>query len=54
MIVAIVAVFMVECIKSDYGYSVFTYVVTDSMSPDSESIISPFKIACYLSVLYEN
>ena len=54
MIVAIAAVFMVECIKPDDGYSVFTSVVTDSMSPNSESIRSPFKIACYVSVRYEN
>ena len=53
-IVAIAAVFMVECIKADDGYSGFTSVVTDSFSPNSESIRSPFKIACYLSVLYEN
>ena len=53
-IVAIAAVFMAECIKADDGYSVFTSVVTDSISPNSESIRSPFKIACYLFVLYEN
>ena len=53
-IVAIAAVFMVECIKPDDGYSVFTSVVTDGISPNSESIRSPFKIACYLFVLYEN
>ena len=29
-IVAIAAVFMVECIKADDGYSVFTSFVTDS------------------------
>ena len=45
--------FVVECIKADDGYSVFTSV-TDSISPNSESIRSPFKIACYLYVLYEN
>ena len=49
-IVAIAAVFMVECIKADYGYSVFTSVVTDRISHNSESIRSPFKIACYLLV----
>ena len=49
-----IAVFMVECIKADDGYSVFTSVVTDSISPNSESIGSPFKIACHLFVLYEN
>ena len=54
MIVAIAAVFMVERIRADDGYSVFTSVVTDSISPKSESIRSPFKIACYLFVLYEN
>ena len=54
MIVAIAAVFMVECINTDDGYSVFTFVVNDCISPDSESIRSPFKIACYLLVLYEN
>ena len=54
MIVAIAAVFMVECIKPDDGYSIFTSVVTDSMSTNSESTRSPFKIACYLPVLYEN
>ena len=48
MIVAIAAVFMVECIKADDGYSVFTSVITDRISPNSESI------ACYLFVLYEN
>ena len=53
MIVAIAAVFMVECIKADNGYSVFTSVVTDSISPNSKSIRSPFKIACYFFVLYE-
>ena len=51
--VAIAAVFKVECIKADDGYSVFTSV-TDSISPNSESIRSPFKIACYLFVLYES
>ena len=54
MIVAIAAVFMVECIKADDEYSVFTSVVTDSISLNSESIRLPFKIACYLFVLYEN
>ena len=44
MIVAIAAVFMIECIKADDGYSVFTSVVTDSISPNSEPI------ACYLFV----
>ena len=53
MIVAIAAVFMIECIKADDGYSVFTSVVTDSSSLNSESIRSPSKIA-YLFVLYEN
>ena len=53
-IVALAAVFMVECIKSDDVYSVLTSVVTDSISPNSESIISSFKIACYLFVIYEN
>ena len=38
MILAIAAVFMVECIKADDRYSVFTSVVTDSISPNSESI----------------
>ena len=53
-IVAIAAVFMqVECIKADDGYSVFTSVGTDSISPNSESIRSPFKIACYLLCLME-
>ena len=47
-IVAIAAVFMVEFIKADDGYSFFTCVVTDSISPNSESI------ACYLFALYEN
>ena len=47
-IVAIAAVFVAEGIKADDGYSVFTSVVTDSISPNSESIRSPFKIACYL------
>ena len=47
-IVAIAAVFMVEFIKTDDGYSVFTSVVTDSISLNSESIRSPFKIAFYL------
>ena len=51
-VVAIAAVFMVECIKADGGYSVFTSVVTDSISPNYESVRSPFK--CYLFVLYEN
>ena len=46
MIVAIAAVCMVECIKPDDGYSVFITVVTDSISPNSESIRSPFKVAC--------
>ena len=50
-IVAIVSIFMVEFIKPDDGDSVFTSVVTDSISPNSELIRSPFKIACYLSVL---
>ena len=45
---------MVECIKADDGCSVFTSVVTDSISPNSESIRSPYKIACYLFVLYED
>ena len=54
VIVAIAAVFMVECIKADDGYSVLTSVVTDGISPNSESIRSPFKIACYLFVLHEN
>ena len=54
MIVAIASDFTVECIKADDGYSVFISVVTDSISPNSESIRSPFEIACYLSVLYEN
>ena len=53
MIVAIAAVFMVECIKADDGYSVLTSVVSYSISPNSESIRWPFKIACYLFVLYE-
>ena len=53
-IAAIASVFMVEWIKPDDGYSVFTSVVTDGISPNSESIRSPLKIACYLSVLYEN
>ena len=53
-IVAIAAVLMVGCIKADDGYFVFTSVVTDTISPNSESIRSPFKIACYLSVLHEN
>ena len=46
--------FTAQCIKPDDGYSVFTSVVNDSISLNSESIRSPFKIACYLSVLYEN
>ena len=54
MIVTIATVFMVECIKADDGYSVFISVVTDGNSPNSESIRSPFKIASYLFVLYEN
>ena len=45
---------MVECIKADDGYSVFTSVVTDSISLNSELIRLPSKIACYLFVLYEN
>ena len=53
MFVAIAAVFMDECVKADDGYSVFTSVVTDSIFPNSESIRSPFKIVCYLSVFYE-
>ena len=47
MIVAIVpiaAVFMVECIKANDGYSVFTSVVTDSISPNFKSIRPQFKI----------
>ena len=48
MIVVIAAVYMIECIKADDGYSVFTSVVADSISPHSESIRSPFKIPCYL------
>ena len=51
-IVPIAAVFMVESIKAGDGYYVFTSVVTDSISPNSESIRSPFKTTCYL-VLYE-
>ena len=50
MIVAIAAVFMVEYIKADDGCSVFTSVVTNSISLNSESTRSPFKIACYLFV----
>ena len=46
--------FVVKCIKTDDGYSVFTSVVTDSISPNSESIRSPFKTACYLFVLNKN
>ena len=53
-IVAIPAVFIVECIMPADGYSVFTSVVTDSIFPNFESIRSSFKIACYLSVLHEN
>ena len=54
MIVAIATVFMPECTKADDGHSVSTSAVTDSISLNSESIRSPFKIACYLFVLYEN
>ena len=53
MIVSIAAVFMVECIKADDRYSVFTFVVTDSISFNFESIRSPFTLACYLFVFYE-
>ena len=44
MIVAIAAVYMVEWITADDGYSVFTSVVTDSISLNFESIRSSLKL----------
>ena len=48
MIVAIAEVFMVECIKADDGYSVFTSVATDTISLNSWSIRSPLKLVIFL------
>ena len=54
MIVAIAEVFMVECIKADDGYSVFTSVATDTISLNSWSIRSPLKLVviflCFMKI----
>ena len=53
-IVAIAAAFKIECIKPDNRDLVFTFVVADCIFPNTELIRLPFKMACYLFVLYEN
>ena len=53
MIVAIAAVLQLNASKQMMDI-LFTSVVIDSISSNSESIRSPFKIVCYLFVLYEN